>query len=77
MQDTKTQKFDLNARTFETRLLFIKELFENKYDPEDILASCIEHKLKRSLESFIEELEHSSWKIRGEDPIAVLKRIDH
>ena len=74
MQGTK---FDLNSRTFETRLLFIKELFENKYSPNDILASCIEHKLKRSFESFLEELDYSAWKLHGEDPLAVLKRIDY
>ena len=57
MQGTK---FDEASRSFETRLLFVKELFENKYSQADILASCIKHKLKRSFESFLEELEYSA-----------------
>lgn len=58
MQDIK--KFDPENRTFETRLLFIKELFENTYSQADILANCIQHKLDRSFESFLEELNYSS-----------------
>lgn len=72
----KNKKFDPEARTFETRLLFIRELFQNTYSKDDILASCIEHKLKRSFESLLEELNYSAWKIQGENPIEVLKRLD-
>lgn len=57
MQDAK---FNLEDRTFETRLRFIHELFSNKYSQNDILASCIEHKLQRSFESFLEELDYSA-----------------
>ena len=54
-----TKKFPLEARNFETRLTFIKELFENKYEPIDILAKCIQHKLDRSFLSFLDELQFS------------------
>ena len=60
MADVKHEKFDLASRTFETRLIFIRELFANKYSQNNILASCIEHKLKKSFEVFLDELEYSA-----------------
>ena len=50
-----------DTRTFETRLLFIKELFEHTFDPVDIMGRCILYKLdtegmvdEQSLKTFIE-----------------------
>ena len=71
-----TTKFDEASRTFETRLLFIKELFTNKYSKTQIMASCVQHKLDRSFEAYISELHKSTWRLCGEDPMAILKRID-
>ena len=34
-----------NERTFESRLLFISSIFEEKFPPFVIMAKCIEHKL--------------------------------
>ena len=70
-------KFKEEDRTFETRLKFIKEIFSNKYPPYQIMASCIQHKLDRSYEEYIQTIHRSSWLLKnGEDPIEVLKRID-
>ena len=69
-------KFAKDQRTFETRVTFIRDVFTNKYDAADIMSSCIQHKLKVSLENYMEDLQYSSWKLRGEDPITILKRID-
>ena len=72
----KIEKFDPAKRNFETRLLFIQELFMNKYDASDIMAHCIEHKLDKSFEAYTQEIRKSMWKLDGKDPIKVLKRID-
>lgn len=70
-------KFPENERTFETRLKFIKELFTNKYEPYQIMAHCIQHKLDKSYEAYIKEIHKSVWLLENEDPMAVLKRIDN
>ena len=41
-------KFDKNARTFETRVTFIRDIFANKYEPIEIMAHCISYKLDKS-----------------------------
>lgn len=69
-------KFDKNKRTFETRMLFIKELFSNKYSQTQIMANCINYKLDKSLQQYIKDINKSLWSLDGEDPIKVLKRID-
>lgn len=70
------KKFDPSKRTFETRVTFVRDIFTAKYDNADIMAQCIQHKLKKSFENYIDDLEYNTWKLNGEDPIAVLKRID-
>ncbi len=72
----KYPKFDEDKRTFETRLLFIKELFTNKYEPSQIMASCISYKLDKSYEEYVQKIHKSCWTLGKEDPIKVLKRID-
>ena len=69
-------KFDRASRTFETRVLFIKALLENKYTQSEIMAHCVEYKLDESLKKYIEALNQSVWNLEGEDPIKILKRID-
>lgn len=71
-----SDKFPDEKRTFETRLLFIKELFTNTYEPYQIMAHCIQHKLDRSYESYIKEIHKSVWLLNNKDPLAVLKKID-
>lgn len=69
-------KFDRDKRTLETRLLFIKDLFTNTFEPIDIMAHCIQYKLSKSLEAYANELLKSAWLLKGEDPIEILKKID-
>jgi len=68
-------KFPEEQRTFETRLLYIKELFSNLYPKSQIMTSCIEHKLGRSFEQYEQDLKGSVTKLSTEDPIKVLKKI--
>lgn len=68
-------KFPEEARTFETRVLFIKELFTNLFPQCDIMAHCIVHKLDRSYLMYCKELENSILNLTGEDPLRVLKGI--
>lgn len=63
-------------RTFESRLQFIAAIFGNKYEPYQIMASCIKHKLDKSYEAYIKEIHKSLWDLAGKDPIAILKKID-
>jgi len=70
-------KFPEEKRNFETRVKFIKELFINKYEPAQIMAHCIQHKLDRSYEAYLKEIHRSTWLLNNKDPLAVLKRIDN
>ena len=74
MQDTN--KFPLEERTFKTRLEFIKEIFLSKHTSTQIMAHCIQHKLGRSFEAYMQDVYKSVWTLRGEDPMKILKRID-
>ena len=71
-----TTKFDRDARTFETRIKFIDEIFSNTFTKDQIMASCIQHKLDKSIEAYIKDIHKSLWKLSGKDPLAVLRRID-
>lgn len=69
-------KLDEQYRTFETRLQFIGEIFANKLPQETIMANCINHKLKRSYEAYTDDLKSSVSKLKNEDPMAILKKIN-
>ena len=69
-------KFDRDSRTFETRVTFIRDIFENKYEPIEILAHSIKYKLDKSYEIYLTDVLNSVWNLNGQDPIKVLKRID-
>lgn len=64
------------TRTFESRLQFINEIFSNRYERHQIMASCINYKLDKSYELYIKEIHKSLWWLNGRDPMAVLKKID-
>lgn len=68
-------KFPEELRNFETRLLFIEELFTNLFSQYDIMAHCAVHKLDWSYLEYVEELQKSMLKLTGEDPLQVLRRI--
>ena len=63
-------------RTFETRLQFINAIFSNKYEPHQIMAICIQHKLDHSYEMYLKEIHKSLWELEGKNPMTILKRID-
>lgn len=68
-------KFPEEAKTFETRLLFIRELFTNTYERHQIMASCINYKLGKSYEMYLKDIHRSLWNLNGKDPMAILKKI--
>ena len=70
-------KFDRDQRTFETRVKFINQIFTNKYTPLEIMAHCIQYKLSKSYEAYLQDVMQSVWNLAGEDPIKILKRIDN
>ena len=51
-----TPKFDRDSRTFETRVKFIDEIFSETYSRDQIMASCIQHKLNKSFEAYIKDI---------------------
>ena len=69
-------KFDRNLRTFETRVSFIRDIFSNKYTPNEIIAHCIQYKLDKSYEMYLTDILKSVWNLNGQDPMKILKRID-
>ena len=69
-------KFDKNARTFETRVTFIRDIFSSKYTPTEIMAHCIQYKLDKSYEVYLKDILKSVWTLNGQDPMKILKRID-
>jgi hypothetical protein len=41
------------------------------------MAHCIQHKLSKSYEAYLQDVMQSVWNLEGEDPIKILKRIDN
>lgn len=62
-------------RTFESRLLFIKEIFENKYSAEDIFRLSIEHRLGRTYEAYLDELNQSLEILLEKKTLTVMKKV--
>lgn len=61
-------------RTFETRLEYIKYIFGHKWTQEEIMKASIEHRLNRSYEKYLMELENSVKRlVEKNKPIAVLR----
>lgn len=67
---------DKDERTFETRLLFIKGVFEDLHSQSDIMAKCVSYKLRGSLENYMADLERSYGVLMNKNPVSVLKKID-
>lgn len=68
-------KFPEELRTFETRLLFLKSLYDNLFEPVDIMAHCIMHKLDRSYLMYNDVLKESTLNLTGKDPLSVLRKL--
>lgn len=70
-------KVDKEFRTFETRLLYIRDIFAEKYSQEEILKSSIEHKLQVSYEEYVNELKRSLALLQALDaPTKILKKVN-
>lgn len=61
-------------RTFETRLQFILEIFENKYSAEEIFRQSIEHRLGRTYEAYLDELNQSMEILTEKNTLTVMKK---
>ena len=70
MLDNERDVFPREQRSFKTRLQYINEIFSNTFDQEEILKSCITHKLKCSYEDYVQSLERS---LREQSELRVLK----
>ena len=70
-----TDKFPEELRTFETRLLFLQEVFSNLFRPVDIMAHCVTYKLGQSYLAYLDNLKDSMLNLTGEDPLKILKKI--
>ena len=72
----KIPKFDEESRTFETRVQFIHDIFANLHTKDQIMASCVSHKLDKSFEAYVKEIHKSLWSLYGKDPLTLLKKLD-
>lgn len=66
---------DNTERCFESRLLFIREIFNDLHPKEEIMTSCINFKLKNSLNNYIADLDRSVKALERANTISVLKKI--
>lgn len=69
-------KPNYDTRTFESRLLFIKDLFEHTFDKVDIIGRCILHKLDVTYETAEDEVSTSMDALVNKNPVTVLKHIN-
>lgn len=62
-------------RTFETRLQFINSIFSEPHSKQEILASCIQLKLKMTYEQYLENLRKSLNYLKYRNTDKVLTKI--
>lgn len=62
-------------RTFKTRLQFIDSVFSNPHSKDEILASSIQFKLRKSYEAYLEDLDRYIDGIAKKDNIKALKNL--
>lgn len=62
-------------RTFKTRLQFINGVFANPHMKDEILASSIQFKLRKTYESYLSELDACLNKIAEKESIKTLKNL--
>ncbi len=68
-------KPEYDTRTFESRLLFIKDLFEHTFDRSIIMGRSIQYKLGKNLAVNEEAIADSYDELMEADPLAVLNKI--
>ena len=65
-----------DKRSFETRLLFIRDIFSDLHSQDEIMAKCIQHKLDVSYENYVHELKNRTTVLSFADPIKILKTME-
>ncbi len=68
-------KPEYDTRTFESRLLFIKDLFEHTFDKSIIMGRSIQYKLGKNLAVNEEAITNSYDELAEADPLTVLNKI--
>lgn len=70
-------KIPAEARTFETRLKYLREVYMHKFTSEEILRMSIEYRLNKTYEQYLEDLNNCIQALVNKNkPTQVLKRID-
>lgn len=64
-----------DLRTFETRLLFIKDIFENTFSRSDIMGRCILYKLNGTYNKYQQDLKQGSDLITEQNPVTMLNKL--
>ena len=67
---------DKEKRTFETRLQFISSIFTNPKTPEEIYRASIEHRLGRTYEAYLNEVNQSLDILLEKNALTVAKKIN-
>jgi hypothetical protein len=68
-------KPEYDTRTFESRLLFIKDLFEHTFDKSIIMGRSIQYKLGKNLAVNEEAIANSYDELAEADPLVLLNKI--
>lgn len=72
----QTNKFPLELRTFETRLLFLLAIFSDKYSEIQTLASGVQYKLDANYLAYINKLKQGVLALENRDPIKILRDLN-
>lgn len=65
-----------DTRTFESRLLFLKDIFENTFSKSEIMGRCILYKLNGTYDTYQENINRSAEKIVNNNPLTMLTRLN-
>lgn len=62
-------------RTFKTRLQFIAGVFAHPHSPDEVLASGVQFRLRKSYESYVAELDRFMTAVGEKDDLADMKKL--
>lgn len=74
--NTRANRPPEESRTFESRVTFIRDLFENLYSRDQVMASCINYKLDTAYAEYVKDIHKSLWFLYGRNPLTILRKID-
>lgn len=64
-----------DTRTFESRLLFLKDIFENTFSKTEIMGRCILYKLNGTYDTYQENVDKSVDTIVNSNPLTMLAKL--